>query len=112
MRRLWGRVGMWETRIFTDLKQWTTNADNFKHIRQTVDAIVDAKPLDTGSHAASVVSGGATDGQSGKNRGAAEHRASAVPPVCVPFIGMSCRRLHGISAKVRRRYISVPATST
>lgn len=75
--------------MFNDLKQWTTNAENFKHIRQTVDAIVDAKPLDTGSHAASVVSGGPTDGQSSKNRGTTDHRASVVPSVCVPFIGMS-----------------------
>lgn len=79
MRRHWHRLGMWEGRIFTDFKQWCTAEDGFKHIRQNVDALVDAKPLEVGSHAASVVSGASA---SEKGRAGANSEAG-----CVPFIG-------------------------
>ncbi|KAG6909166.1 hypothetical protein DXG01_001793 [Tephrocybe rancida] len=80
----WSRVGLWENRMFRDLKVFTTNADDFKHIRQTVTSIVDAKPLDLNSHAASVVSGGGTDAQSGKGKANADRPSP--PATCIPFI--------------------------
>ncbi|KAG6866328.1 hypothetical protein C0991_005795 [Blastosporella zonata] len=86
----WNRVGITEIRMFRDLKVFATNADDFKYIRQTVTSIVDAKPLDVNSHAASVVSCGGTDNQSG--RGKAVERAQ-MPSVCIPFIGVYLSQL-------------------
>jgi len=55
-------------------------------MRQVVDSIVDSKPLETNSHSASVISGGATDSQSGKGKAGSESRP-AMPAACIPFIG-------------------------
>lgn len=79
----WNRVGLWENRMFKDLKIFTTNSEDFKYIRQVVESIVDAKPLDANTHAASVVSGGA-DTQPGK----AKTDRQAMSSVCIPFIGL------------------------
>ncbi|KAF5376065.1 hypothetical protein D9615_007684 [Tricholomella constricta] len=87
----WSRVGIWENRMFKDLKLFTTNVDDFKYIRQTVASIVEAKPLDASSHAASVVSGGGTDTQSGKGKAGAER--PTVPSACNPFIGVYLSQL-------------------
>lgn len=84
-RQGWSRIGIFEARVFKDLKIFITVADNFKFMRQIVDSIVDAKPLEGSSHA-SVVSGG--DSQSGKGKGASDSRPM-VPTACIPFIGMS-----------------------
>ncbi|GLB44214.1 putative rasGEF domain containing protein [Lyophyllum shimeji] len=87
----WNRVGIWENRMLKDLKVFASNAEDFKHIRNAVADIVDAKPLDASSHAASVVSGGGADPQSGKGKAAAER--PAVPTACVPFIGVYLSQL-------------------
>jgi len=74
----WHRIGIFETRVLKDLKQFTSSVDNFKFIRQAIDAIAEVKPLETGT--ASVVSGGA------ESKGKQAER----PPVsnaCIPFIG-------------------------
>lgn len=77
---------MFENRMFRDLKQFTTPNDNFKFMRQVVDSIVDAKPLEGHhSHTPSVVSGG--DSQNGKGKVNSESRP-AVPSACIPFIGV------------------------
>lgn len=78
----WNRVGIWENRMFKDLKLFTANFEDFKHIRQAVAAIVDVKPLDTNSRATSIVGG--ADAQSGK-RLASERPVG--PSACIPFIG-------------------------
>lgn len=75
--------------MFNDLKLYTTSADDFKYMRQAVEAIADAKPLDAGSHAPSVISGGGTDNHSGKNKVASER--PAISSACVPFIGEALR---------------------
>ncbi|KAG6836966.1 hypothetical protein H0H93_000358 [Arthromyces matolae] len=90
----WGRVGMWENRMYRDLKGFATNADDFVHIRQAVTAIVDAKPIDVNSHAASVVSGG-TDNHSGKGKANAERLVLAT--ACIPFIGVYLSQLQNLS---------------
>lgn len=79
----WSRVGLWENRMFKDLKIFTTNSEDFKYIRQVVESIVDAKPLDANTHAASVVSGGGADTQPGKSK----TDRPAISSVCIPFIG-------------------------
>jgi GDP/GTP exchange factor required for growth at low temperature len=82
MRRSWNRVGMWETRMLNDLKVYTVNTDDFMHIRRTIDAIADAKPLEVGSRAASIVSVG-TDS---KGKTHLDGKPSAAS--CIPFIGL------------------------
>ena len=69
--------------MLNDFKQYTTSEGDFKYIRHAVEAIADSKPLDAGSHAPSVVSGGTGDTPGkGKNGG-----DRAVPTACIPFIG-------------------------
>ena len=75
--------------MYRDLKQFTANTDDFKFMRQVVESIVDAKPLETNSRSASVVSGGGTDSQSRKSKGS-ENRP-AIPSACIPFIGRFIR---------------------
>ncbi|KAJ3509621.1 hypothetical protein NLJ89_g5128 [Agrocybe chaxingu] len=91
----WSRIGTFESRMYRDLKQFTTNIDHFKFMRQVVDSIVDAKPLESGSHASSVVSGGA-DSQSGRARAGSDLRP-AVPSACIPFIGIYISQLHRLN---------------
>lgn len=85
MRRLWHRLGMFETRMLNDFKQFATTEGDFKHIRLAIEAIADSKPLDAGSHAPSVVSGGAGD-TPGKGKGGGGDKAT--PTTCIPFIGV------------------------
>jgi Gdp/GTP exchange factor required for growth at low temperatures len=81
-RSAWSRVGIFETRMFKDLKVFTSNANDFMYIRQVVESIVDPKNVDASSRAASVVSG---DTHSGRSKTTAERPAA--PTACVPFIG-------------------------
>ena len=84
MRRTsWHRVGIFESRMFKDLKVFTANVDDFQYIRQITETIADAKTMGAGSHTASVVNGGG-DGQSSKGRGSLER---PTPSACIPFIG-------------------------
>jgi GDP/GTP exchange factor required for growth at low temperature len=83
MHRFWNRVGMWEIRMLNDLKVYTSHSDDFMHVRRTVDAIADAKPLDVSSRAASVVSTSGTDSK-GKIHSEAK---LPIPSACIPFIG-------------------------
>lgn len=85
MRKGWSRIGSYENRMFRDLKQFTSNAGDFKFMRQIVDSIVDSKPLESSHHAASVVSGG--DSQNGKGKSGSDNRP-VIPSACIPFIGM------------------------
>jgi Gdp/GTP exchange factor required for growth at low temperatures len=87
MRRFWPRVGMWESRMFKDLKVWTNDDDDFKFMRDSISNMLDAKPLDVNSHA-SVTSTMGTDDQSGKGRSASEIKV--LPIACIPFIGSQC----------------------
>ena len=71
--------------MFRDLKHFTAVADDFKFMRQVIDSIVDAKPVEDGAHSASVVSGG-TDSQNGKGKATSDNR-SMRPTACIPFFG-------------------------
>ena len=81
-RSSWSRVGIFETRMFKDLKMFTSNADDFMYIRQVVESIVDPKNAEASSHATSVVS---TDTHSGRSKTASERPGA--PTACIPFIG-------------------------
>ncbi|KAJ8519267.1 hypothetical protein ONZ45_g3746 [Pleurotus djamor] len=91
MSRHWGRVGMYEMRMYNDLKVWTTPEDDFKFMRHTIESIADNKPTDMSSHATSVISGGGT------NRSRNGSDVKPVPTACVPFIGVYLSQLHRFS---------------
>jgi GDP/GTP exchange factor required for growth at low temperature len=82
MRRSWNRVASWEMRILKDLIEYTTNVDDFMHIRLTTESMVEAKPVEIGSHTTS--SGGAMDSQSSKTKNL--ESKVVLPSACVPFI--------------------------
>jgi Gdp/GTP exchange factor required for growth at low temperatures len=88
MRNLWGRVGTWEKRVLDDLRAWTDAKDDFKFVRQAVTAMIDAKPINVRSHAASVASTGTTDGLSSKSKATSDGKPLN-PPGCIPFIGQT-----------------------
>jgi hypothetical protein len=90
MRNIWGRVGTWENRVFEDLKAWTDVKDDFKFVRQAVTSMIDAKPINVRSHAASVASTGATDGLSSRSKATSDGKP-LTPPGCIPFIGQTFR---------------------
>jgi Gdp/GTP exchange factor required for growth at low temperatures len=71
--------------MFTDLKTYTTNIDDFKYIRLAIDSMVEAKPLDQSSRTVSAATG--TDSQSGKSK--LLDGKVAVSFACIPFIGMA-----------------------
>ncbi|KAF8900418.1 hypothetical protein CPB84DRAFT_1778876 [Gymnopilus junonius] len=83
------------SRVFRDLKQFTSPNEDFKFIRQVVDSIVDAKPLEgRHSHTPSVVSG--VDSQNGKGKANSESRP-IMPSACIPFIGIYLSQLHRLN---------------
>lgn len=90
MRRAWSRVGIWENRVFEDLKAFTTSENDFRYIRKAITAIADAKPFGSGNHDDSTASTSHTDGISSgpKGKGHSDGK-QVVPTSCVPFIGMS-----------------------
>ena len=78
--RYWSRITRREHRMFTNFQQFIANVDDFKFMRNAVDSIVQAKPLEDSSHAPSVVSGGA------ESKHKSEQKPVA-PLACIPFIG-------------------------
>ncbi|TFK72390.1 ras GEF [Pluteus cervinus] len=91
-KRSWNKIGMWEKRMFNDLKSFITNSEDFKFIRRAVESIIDAKPMEAGSHA-SVVSS-ITEGPSGRTKSII---GPVVPTACIPFIGVYLSQLHRLS---------------
>ena len=87
MKRSWGRVGIWENRVFNDLKTFCTSDDDFRYIRRQIVAIVEAKPLTGEKQNESVMpSAGSSDGQSVGARNKEDSRP-AMTISCIPFIG-------------------------
>lgn len=76
------KIGTWEARMLRDLTDWTTSAGDFKHIRQTVDSLVEAKSSTQDTSMKS------SDGQAvtGRSRASSDTK----PPsdsACIPFFG-------------------------
>ena len=69
MRRSWGRVGIWENRVFEDLKAFITSENDFRYIRKAIAAIADAKPIGAGNHDDSTTSTSHTDAISPGTKG-------------------------------------------
>ncbi|KAK7447019.1 Guanine nucleotide exchange factor lte1 [Stygiomarasmius scandens] len=89
MKKGLNKLTLWESRMFADFKVYISNVDNFKYIRRAVDAIADAKPLNSNTHAASVVSGGGEP--SGKGKSSLD---KPIVPACIPFIGIYLSQLN------------------
>lgn len=78
------RIGTWEARMLRDLTDWTARAGDFKHVRQTVDALVEAR----GSGAQDGAGKVSADGQAATTRSrAASDSKPPTDPVCIPFFG-------------------------
>lgn len=77
MNKTWNRIGVWEKRMYMDLKKFIANVDDFVFVRKAIEAIADAK-LDQSSHN-SVVGG---------NEGPGKKGTAWPPTICIPFIGM------------------------
>ncbi|EAU87807.1 hypothetical protein CC1G_09426 [Coprinopsis cinerea okayama7 len=95
MRKVsWSKVGTFETRVFRNLKTFVSSADGFAHIRRAVESIVDAKPMESSSHASSIISGSTgTEGQQTRSRSGTDSKPP-VPTACVPFIGVYLAQLY------------------
>lgn len=88
LTKTWARVGMWEMRVFRDLKAFTSHARNFRALRQATDALAD----EWGPPGSSAQSSGATDG---KGLAGSAHLRSSKNQVtgCLPFLGLFLRDL-------------------
>ena len=77
------KIGTWEARMFRDLTDWTSSVGDFKHIRQTVDSLVEAK---SSAQEGPVKS---ADGQTQATRSrAASDSKPPQDPACIPFFGL------------------------
>ncbi|KAK7688509.1 hypothetical protein QCA50_008047 [Cerrena zonata] len=95
MRQGPGRLGIWETRMLQDLIVWTTSDGHFKHIRQTVDALVEAKTVSNVQDSSNV----STDGQSSGTRSRATSDGKPpAPSACIPFLGIYLSSLREYNA--------------
>ncbi|KAJ3781347.1 hypothetical protein GGU10DRAFT_299762 [Lentinula aff. detonsa] len=81
MRKSMHKLTVWDNRMLTDLKLFTSGKDNFKHIRNTVNAINDAKPPEATLHAPSAVN-------------AAGSSIENTPSACIPFMGAYLSQLY------------------
>ena len=83
-QQAFSKIGTWEARMLRDLTDWTASAGDFKHIRQTVDALVEAR----GSGAQDGAGKVSADGQAATTRSrAASDSKPPTDPVCIPFFG-------------------------
>ena len=81
-QQAYNKIGTWEARMLRDLTDWTTSAGDFKHIRQTVDSLVEAR---TGTQDTPIKS---SDSQAvtGRSRAASDSKPPS-DPACIPFFG-------------------------
>ncbi|KAI1789674.1 ras GEF [Ganoderma leucocontextum] len=89
------KTGTWEARMLRDLTDWTSSVGDFKHIRQTVDSLVEAK---SSAQEGTVKS---ADGQTQTTRSrAASDSKPPQDPACIPFFGVYLAQV--------QRYCSLP----
>ena len=89
MKRSWSRIGIWETRVFEDLKAFCTSDDDFRYIRKAIAALVASNSLTSGGNDKAGISSTATvDATSSSSRSKSHQDGkTAAAPSCVPFIG-------------------------
>ncbi|KIY44884.1 ras GEF [Fistulina hepatica ATCC 64428] len=93
MANLWNRMGIWETRMLSDLKMYATPEGEYKYIRRALESIADSKPVETSSHPPSVGNGSSTDG---RTRNGQDKTTAA----CIPYLDVYLSQL--------RRYSELP----
>lgn len=49
MKRLWQSVGMWEMRVYKDLKWFTSSTDNFRFMRDSIVSVTHDSRIETPS---------------------------------------------------------------
>ncbi|TFY64045.1 hypothetical protein EVJ58_g2889, partial [Rhodofomes roseus] len=82
------RLRVKDERILHDLTSWTSRQGHFMYIRQTVEALTEAKPLEQSQD----MSQG--DGQSSRGRTTNDAKGGPVEaPACVPFFGVYLSQL-------------------
>ncbi|KAG8908936.1 hypothetical protein FRB99_000039 [Tulasnella sp. 403] len=84
MKRLWNRVGMWEMRVFDDLKEFANPRGNFRFIREAIDTMMDKQPMKANDGTTPISASASTHSVKGKS---VDGRAS-VSQSCIPFIGI------------------------
>ncbi|KAI0313469.1 hypothetical protein OF83DRAFT_1141131 [Amylostereum chailletii] len=82
MRKLWNRVNVYNLRMLKDLTSFTSQENDFAHIRTAVAALADAKPSATEE----------TSSSKGSTKGKETSR-----PGCIPFLGIYLSQLHRYS---------------
>ncbi|OJT12320.1 hypothetical protein TRAPUB_11095 [Trametes pubescens] len=91
-QQAFNKVGAWESRMLRDLTDWTSPMGDFKHIRQTVDSLAEAKSMPPGAQDTTAKS---PDGQTNGSRSrAASDSKPPTPPACIPFIGVYLAQIH------------------
>ncbi len=81
-QQAFSKIGTWEARMLRDLTDWTSSVGDFKHIRQTVDSLVEAKSSAQDGPVKSA------DGQTQTTRSrAASDSKPPQDPACIPFFG-------------------------
>ncbi|KAH9920878.1 ras GEF [Epithele typhae] len=88
-RQTYTRISNWEARVLRDLTDWTTSAGDFKHIRQMLDSLVEAR---TGAQDGPVKSSDGTPATS-RSRAASDSKPPT-DPACIPFFGVYLAQLH------------------
>ncbi|KAH9921111.1 uncharacterized protein B0H18DRAFT_1021935 [Fomitopsis serialis] len=77
-----------DERILHDLTSWTSRQGHFMYIRQTVEALTEAKPLEQGQDMPQ------SDAQSARGRAMSDAKGGPVAaPACVPFFGVYLSQL-------------------
>ncbi|KAI8990426.1 hypothetical protein BD414DRAFT_437955 [Trametes punicea] len=94
-QQAFNKIGAWESRMLRDLKEWTSPVGDFRHIRQTVDALVEAKTMPVGPQDSTSKNG---DGPAaiGRSRAASDSKPPT-PPACIPFFGVYLAQVHHYS---------------
>ena len=88
LRQTSAKPGIWESRMLRDLQQWATNEDDFKHIRQAIETLAEAKPVPTSTSTAQGDAGAGDDKTASSSRSRAPSELKPPqPPACVPFFG-------------------------
>ncbi|PIL25964.1 hypothetical protein GSI_11718 [Ganoderma sinense ZZ0214-1] len=94
-QQAFAKIGAWEARMLRDLTAWTSSVGDFKHIRQTVDSLVEAKSSTQEGPVKSA------DGQAQTTRSrAASDSKPPQDPACIPFFGVYLAQV--------QRYCSLP----
>lgn len=101
MGKKWNKVGMWEQRIFEDLKRFASREGEFKYIRNATAALIDQRPLGSGTEGGTVsspsVTGSSVDRDKEKERSAhptLQGHPNQQQPHCLPFLGAYLAQLY------------------